>query len=108
MKIIQYILGIGIAIGGISLTAGCNYLDKEPDDQLTIEMIFSDKIRTEDWLASVYSSIPSPIWGYMRDEGYNLMSDDMVIPNEWTPYGWANAYAFTTGNWSPLSSWNPN
>ena len=108
MKIIQYILGIGIAIGGSSLTAGCNYLDKEPDDQLTIEMIFSDKIRTEDWLASVYSSIPSPIWGYMKDEGYNLMSDDMVIPNEWTPYGWANAYAFTTGNWSPVSSWNPN
>ena len=37
-------------------------LDKAPDDQLTMEMIFTDKIRTEDWLAGVYSSIPSPMW----------------------------------------------
>ena len=39
----------------LALTTSCNdFLDKAPDDQLTMEMIFTDKIRTEDWLAGVY------------------------------------------------------
>ncbi len=90
------------------MTVGCDdYLDKSPDDQLTMEMIFSDKVRTEDWLAGVYSSIPSPKWGYFKDQGYNIMGDDLTIPQDWSPYGWANVYAYTTGNWSPISAWNP-
>ena len=91
------------------VTTGCNdFLDKAPDDQLTMEMVFSDKVRTEDWLAGVYSSIPSPMWGYFKDQGYNIMGDDITIPQDWGPYGWANVYAYTTGNWSPISDWNPN
>jgi len=32
----------------LALTTSCNdFLDKAPDDQLTMEMIFTDKIRTE-------------------------------------------------------------
>jgi hypothetical protein len=90
------------------ITTSCNdFLDKAPDDQLTMEMIFSDKVRTEDWLAGVYSSIPSPMWGYFKDQGYNIMGDDITIPQDWSPYGWANVYAYTTGNWSPISAWNP-
>jgi len=108
MNISKYIFKASIFLVALSTTSGCDYLDKQPDDQLNMEMIFSDKIRTEDWLASVYSSVPSPMWGYMKDEGYNIMGDDIAIPNEWTPYGWANVYAFTTGNWSPTSAWNPN
>ena len=91
------------------MATGCNdFLDKAPDDQLTMEMIFSDKVRTEDWLAGVYSSVPSPMWGYFKDQGYNIMGDDITIPQDWSPYGWANVYAYTTGNWSPISDWNPN
>lgn len=108
MKINQYIFKASVVLGCLFTTISCDYLDKQPDDQLTMDMIFSDKIRTEDWLASVYSSIPSPMWGYMKEQGYNIMGDDIVIPNQWTPYGWANVYAFTTGNWSPTSPWNPN
>lgn len=108
MKINQYIFKVSVVLGCLFTAISCDYLDKQPDDQLTMDMIFSDKIRTEDWLASVYSSIPSPMWGYMKDQGYNIMGDDIVIPNQWTPYGWANVYPFTTGNWSPTSPWNPN
>lgn len=92
----------------MTLTISCNdFLDKAPDDQLTMEMIFSDKVRTEDWLASVYSSIPSPMWGYFKEQGYNIMGDDITIPQEWGTYGWANSYAYTTGNWSSISKWDP-
>ena len=92
----------------LALTTSCNdFLDKAPDDQLTMEMIFTDKIRTEDWLAGVYSSIPSPMWGYFKEQGYNIMGDDITIPQDWSPYGWSSVYAYTTGNWSPISTWDP-
>lgn len=88
-------------------TSCSDYLDYQPDDFLTMEMIFTDKIRTEDWLASVYSSVPSPMWGYFKDHGFNIMGDDMIIPQEWQQFGWRNVYAYTTANWSPISGWNP-
>lgn len=105
MKKVKYI----IVILSLILTVGScsDYLDYQPDDFLTMEMIFSDKIRTEDWLASVYSSIPSPMWGYFKDQGYNIMGDDITIPQEWQQFGWANVYQYTTANWSPISGWNP-
>ncbi len=88
---------------------GCSdFLDKKPDDMLTIDMIFTDKVRTEDWLASVYSSVPSPLWGYFKDQGFAIMGDDITIPSEWQPFGWKNVYAYTLGDWNPASAWNPN
>ncbi len=101
--IITFILFLSLS------TVSCSkFLDKMPDDQLTMEMIFTDKIRTEDWLASVYSSIPSPLWGYFKEQGYNIMGDDITIPQEWQPYGWKNSYAYTMADWSPNSGWGPN
>lgn len=91
----------------LSANSCSDYLDYQPDDFLTMDMIFSDKIRTEDWLASVYSSVPSPMWGYFKDQGYNIMGDDITIPQEWQQFGWANVYAYTMANWSPISGWNP-
>jgi len=101
--IITFILFLSLS------TVSCSkFLDKMPDDQLTMEMIFTDKIRTEDWLASVYSSIPSPLWGYFKEQGYNIMGDDITIPQEWQPYGWKNSYAYTMADWNPNSGWGPN
>lgn len=108
MKTYKSIVASAILSLLMLMTTGCNdFLDKAPDDQLTMEMIFSDKVRTEDWLAGVYSSVPSPMWGYFKDHGYNIMGDDITIPQDWSPYGWGNVYAYTTGNWSPISTWNP-
>lgn len=99
---------IGIIAAVIFAFTGCKkYLDKMPDDQLTLEMIFNDKIRTEDWLAGVYSGVPNPMWGYFKDQGYNIMGDDLTIPAEWSPFGWRNVYAFTVGDWNASSAWNP-
>lgn len=73
-----------------------------------MDMIFSDKIRTEDWLAGVYSAIPRPLWGYYKEEGFNTMGDDITIPQEWTPFGWSEVYAYKMGNFTPSSSWLAN
>lgn len=91
----------------INLSGCADYLDYQPDDFLTMEKVFTDKIRTEDWLSSVYSSVPSPMWGYYKDQGFNIMGDDITIPQEWSDFGWANVYAYTMANWSPISAWNP-
>ena len=65
----------------LALTTSCNdFLDKAPDDQLTMEMIFTDKIRTEDWLAGVYSSIPSPMWGISRHKVITLWAMISLFP----------------------------
>ena len=89
-------------------TSCSDYLDYQPDDFLTMEKVFTDKIRTEDWLASVYSSVPRPMWGYYKDQGFNIMGDDITIPHEWRDFGWANVYDYTTANWNANSAWNPN
>lgn len=91
----------------LSGTSCSDYLDYQPDDFLTMDMVFTDMIRTQDWLASVYSSVPSPMWGYFKDQGYNIMGDDMTIPFEWTQFGWNNVYQYTLSNWNPSSGWNP-
>lgn len=58
----------------------CNdFLDKTPDDQLTMEMVFNDKKRTEEWLAGIYPIIQDPLMGNMRHVGTIPMSDDAQI-----------------------------
>ena len=108
MKSIYKSILIAGLLSGTALSGCSDFLDKMPDDQLTMEMVFTDKIRTEDWLASVYSSVPSPFWGYYKEEGFNIMGDDITIPQEWQPFGWASSYAYIMANWSPSSSWSPN
>jgi hypothetical protein len=104
-KFLIWIAAISFLVGGSS----CNYLDYQPDDYLTMEMIFNDQIRTQDWLASVYSSVPKPLWGYDRDaEGWNVMGDDITIPFEWSQFGWGEEYAYILGNWNPTSWWDAN
>ena len=55
MKLIKYLF-VALVLGAFSSCS--DYLDKQPDDMLTLEMVFNDKTRTEDWLAGCYSSIP--------------------------------------------------
>ncbi|WP_029904869.1 RagB/SusD family nutrient uptake outer membrane protein [Prevotella sp. 10(H)] len=109
MKNIKYLILTTVCFILIINTTGCSdYLDKKPDDYLTLEMVFTDKIRTEDWLAGVYSGVPNPMWGYFKDQGWNIMADDITIPSEWQPFGWRNSYAYTVGDWNSQSEWGPN
>lgn len=89
--------------------SGCRkFLDQKPDGQLTTEIVFSSRERTEDWLAGIYQSVPNPLWGYYKDQGFSMMGDDMTIPAQWAPFGWGSVYSYMTGNWDATSSWSPN
>ncbi|MBK5722409.1 RagB/SusD family nutrient uptake outer membrane protein [Dysgonomonas sp. Marseille-P4677] len=86
----------------IFLFGSCNYLEKTPDDILTLEMVFQDKTRTEDWLAGVYSKIPTP---YLDMVKYvDGLADDFSPSKGWEAYGW-ECITKIQGNWSSSSGW---
>jgi starch-binding outer membrane protein, SusD/RagB family len=103
MKLLKNILVVVVLISAVSCS---DYLDKMPDDQLTLEMVFNDKIRTEDWLAGVYASVPDPYWGYTRHIGYDPLSDDLNPSHRWAQFGWW-VVDRQQGNWTP-SNTEPN
>lgn len=102
MKLIKYLF-VALVLGAFSSCS--DYLDKQPDDMLTLEMVFNDKTRTEDWLAGCYSSIPDPLWSGaygLGQNGLGPLGDDVAPSTGWEKFGW-NIVAKQTGNWSPNS-----
>lgn len=78
------------------LTVSCSdFLDKQPDDMLTIDQVFSDRIEAERYLRNVYSFLPDemPPW-----ENYSGVSDEGDII-----FSWAVSNQMNSGNWSPIS-----
>lgn len=109
--LMRQIKNIICVVAGV-ITLGCfnscaDYLDKEPDDMLTLEMIFSDKVRTEDWLAGIYSNIPDSYMGTARQIGYDSMGDDLAPSIGWQPFGW-DVLDKQVGNWNPETRWEAN
>jgi hypothetical protein len=101
MKKILYIFIATLALG---MTAGCNYLDQEPDDLITEEMVFNDIVKTNGWLANIYSYLPDPFMGWNQTYGLNTLADDVQIPLEWGGFGWWSTSAMK-GNWSATSNY---
>jgi hypothetical protein len=84
--------------------ASCDYLDKAPDDQLTMEMVFRDKTRTEDWLAGIYSAIPDPYWEKPGVKNYDMYADDYLVNFGWGAYSW-DGVSKLAGNWNSETAW---
>ena len=101
MKKTIYILITAFALFSV---AGCHYLDQEPDDLITEEMVFNDIVKTNGWLANLYSYLPDPYMGWNMKYGLNTLVDDVQIPLEWSGFGWWSASAMK-GNWSATSNY---
>ncbi|GBU07116.1 hypothetical protein AwDysgo_04470 [Bacteroidales bacterium] len=84
------------------LAFACDYLDKSPDDELTLEMVFRDKTRTEDWLAGVYSKIPIPYLD--KAKHVDCLADDFSPSRGWEVFGW-DVVNKIQGNWNSSSGW---
>lgn len=102
-RITKYILIITTIF---SMSACADYLDRQPDDMLTLEMVFNDKTRTEDWLAGIYKGIPR---GFLPEiKSLEAYADDVMPSIRWEPYsGWA-VLTQIQGNWNTNSSWASN
>lgn len=91
-----------VVFSAFMLNTSCSFLDQEPDDLLTLEMVFNDEVRVQGWLADVYSYVPDSYWDYGRRYGFNPLSDEVQIPLNWSNFGWW-AVSSQQGNWSASS-----
>lgn len=103
-KFIRNILILGIGLSG--MTSCSDFIDNAPDDTLTMEMVFNDKVRTEDWFAGVYTKVPDPYWGFLRDYGYDALGDDLDPSQRWQQWWGGSVLNFLIGQWYTNSSWN--
>ena len=95
---------IGNIFIGLLLLAGfvsCeDFLDMAPDENLTIEDVFSNRIYTRDFLTHIYSWTPTE--ANMADDGgawrnpYTAGCDEMECA-----YGGAYAHQINNGGWNP-------
>jgi len=76
---------------------GCSdFLDKQPDDMKTDEMVWSTRTQVEGYLANVYAAIPPH--NLHQDDPWLGCSDECDL--SWTVY---NTYGINLGNWSTNS-----
>lgn len=95
-----------LSIGIFSFTSCADFIDNAPDDTLTMEMVFNDKVRMEDWFAGVYTKVPDPYWGFLRDYGYDVLGDDLDPSQRWQQWWGGSVLNFIIGQWYTNSSWN--
>ena len=76
------------AVLALACLAGCDsYLDKQPDDQLSIETVFENKTNMERWLAYTY-------------DGPDAIADELAPSVGWESQGF-KAILYQNGNWTP-------
>lgn len=102
MKFYKYILTVIVAAATLS---SCNYLDKEPDTEVTLEMVFNDKNRMEGVLAYAYDGLPDPLWGYTNKYGMSSLADDLRPSWRWHQWSW-DCNKRATGEWATNTGWS--
>ena len=83
--------------------AGCEYLDKEPDDMKTDKMVWSNRAEVVKYLTNCYASLPMD--RLHQDDPWLGCADECDIP--WSVYP---TYNINLGVWEPSTSfyvkWN--
>ncbi len=104
MRLLKY---IGLSALCLLTFGGCaDFLDNAPDDRLTLEMVFNDRTRTEDWLANIYTGIPDPYMPMVKDIGYETAGDDITPSQRWIQWWGGSLLNYRIGNWFTNSGWN--
>lgn len=102
-NLVKYILA-GLIVFSI-FTSCSDFLDKEPDTELDIEMVFGNKTKVESWLAGVYSGIPNPGTEWLNTAGWEIFADDLTPSRRWQQWDWPNIPK-VFGEWTPNTRWD--
>jgi hypothetical protein len=78
------------------ITSCEKYLDKQPDELLSLQVTFSNRQYTENFLYGIYNYIPS--YNFWTGEPFNGIADDIDIT--WNRGNYPT-YAMNLGNWGP-------
>ena len=102
---IKLFVGAAVLTGGLS---SCDkFLDIKADNIITFETVFNNKIRVEEWLASVYWWVEDTYSDYTAARGFALLGDEITANQQ---LGDLEMWAIQTisGNWSPTSDYRGN
>ena len=78
MKTIYIKLICAICVFSGTLVSCSDYLDKEPDTELTTEMVFDNRDKVYSWLGYVYNIIHTPDKWALTADGYEVFADDIT------------------------------
>lgn len=97
---------IGAAVLVLLLFSCSDYLDKEPDTELTMDIAFDNNTKVMQALAYCYSGIPSPTeeccFGlYAADE----LGDNIVWNRGLADWGYSQEPLILLDGWTPSSNW---
>lgn len=91
---------ISLVAVALSLASCEDFLDKQPDENLTLDDVFANRLYTRDFLTHTYSWIPTE--ANMADDGgawrnpFTAGSDEMECA-----FGGAYAHQINNGGWNP-------
>ena len=92
MKKIELLI---IAILSFAAIGCSDFLDKQPDDMKTDQMVWSSRTQVLGYLANIYAGIPSQA---MNTDAYEGLSDECDY--SWTVYP---TFQVNLGNWNPTT-----
>ncbi len=87
-------------------TSCSDYLDKEPDTELELDMVFTNRDKVYQMLAYSYSIIANPDKYRVIDFGYEVFADDMTPSRRWQQWNWSAVIPKIFGEWTVNSAWN--
>lgn len=107
IKIAKYVASGLLAFTVLPLATSCSdYLDKEPDTELTTEMVFENRDKVYSWLSNVYNVIHNPDKWALTSDGYEVMSDDLTPSKRWEQWEWRLSIQKLFGQWTINSPWD--
>ena len=89
-----------------SLTACSDFLDKEPDTELDLDMAFTNRDKVYSMLSYVYNIIHNPDKYSYTTDGYEVFADDVTPSQRWRQWQWSSTIPKIFGEWTINSTWN--
>lgn len=106
LKISKYLLA-----GMLTITTAnscSDYLDKEPDTELDMDMVFTNRDKVYSMLSYVYNVIHQPDKFRLIDDGYEVYADDLTPSRRWEQWNWKQTISKIFGQWTINSPWGGN
>ena len=105
-KIAKY---FAIGLLALSATTSCSdYLDKEPDTELDMKTVFTNRDKVYRMLSYVYNIIHTPDKFALTEDGYEVFADDLTPSRRWEQWSWDQTIPKLFGQWTINSSWRGN
>ena len=87
-------------------TTSCSdFLDKEPDTELSMDVVFTNRDKVYSMLAYTYNIIHAPDRYVMVNDGYEVFADDITPSERWRQWQWSNTIPKIMGEWTINTSW---